>query len=76
MASGLLYMEVTMKWTGMYLLGFIIVVGGILAALWKTGVLASIGTFWTMVGLVIAIGLGIMIAVANSGAKENIHIDK
>jgi len=65
-----------MKWTGMYLLGFIIVVGGILAALWKTGVLESIGTFWTVVGVVIAIGLGIMIAVANSGAKENIHIDK
>ena len=65
-----------MKWTGLYLLGYVIFMGGILAALWKTGVLASIGTFWTIVGIVIAIGLGIMIAVANSGVKENIQIDK
>jgi hypothetical protein len=65
-----------MKWTGLYLLGFVILMGGILAALWKTGVLESIGTFWTGVGIVIMIGLGIMFAVANSGVKENIQIDK
>ena len=65
-----------MKWTGLYLLGFVILVGGILAALWKTGVLESIGAFWTGVGIVIMIGLGIMFAVANSGVKENIQIDK
>ena len=65
-----------MKWTGLYLLGFVILVGGILAALWKTGVLESIGTFGTGVGIVIMIGLGIMFAVANSGVKENIQIDK
>ena len=65
-----------MKWTGLYLLGYVILMGGILAALWKTGVLASIGTFWTGVGIAIAAGLGIMIAVANSGAKQNIQIDR
>jgi hypothetical protein len=65
-----------MKWTGMYLLGFVILVGGVLAALWKVGVLERIGPFWTGVGLVIAVGLGIMISVANSGTKENIHIDR
>jgi hypothetical protein len=65
-----------MKWTALYLLGFVILMGGILAALWKTGVLESIGTFWTGVGIVITIGLGIMFAVANSAVKENIQIDK
>ena len=65
-----------MKWTGMYLLGYVILMGGIIAALWKTGVLETIGTFWTGVGLAIAIGLGIMVAVANSGVKENIQIDR
>ncbi|MEO8505308.1 MAG: hypothetical protein ABI609_15535 [Acidobacteriota bacterium] len=65
-----------MKWTGLYLVGYIIVVAGILAALWKSGVLASIGTTWTVIGVVIAIGLGIMVAVSNSGTKENIQIDK
>jgi len=65
-----------MKWTGMYLIGYVILIGGLLAALWKMGVLASIGTVWTLIGVVIAIGLGIMLAVASSGSKENIQIDR
>jgi hypothetical protein len=65
-----------MKFAGMYFIGFAILVGGVLAALWKLGVLARIGTTWTLIGLAIILGLGIMIAVANSGAKENIQIDR
>jgi hypothetical protein len=65
-----------MKWTGMYLLGFVVFIGGVLAALWKMGVLASIGTIWILIGVVIVIGIGIMIAVSNSGTKENISIDR
>jgi hypothetical protein len=65
-----------MKWAGMYLLGFIILVGGILGALWKLGILANIGTTWTVIGVVILLGCGIMFAVANSGSKENIQIDR
>jgi hypothetical protein len=60
----------------MFLVGFIILVGGVLAALWKLGVLARIGTTWTIIGVVIVVGIGIMISVANSGAKENIQIDR
>jgi hypothetical protein len=60
----------------MYLVGFLIVLGGIVAALWKLGILASIGTTWTVIGLAIAVGLGIMVAVSNSGAKENIEINR
>ena len=65
-----------MKWTGMYLLGYVILIGGLLAALWKLGILATIGTTWTLIGVVIAIGLGIMISVSSSGAKESIEIDR
>jgi hypothetical protein len=64
-----------MKWTGMYLIGYIVFIGGVLAALWKIGVLASIGTTWTVIGVVLLAGLGIMIAVSHSGTKENIEID-
>jgi hypothetical protein len=60
----------------MYLLGFVILLGGLLAALWKLGILATIGTTWTLIGVVIAIGLGIMISVSSSGAKESIEIDR
>jgi len=64
------------KWAGMYLVGFIVLLGGVLAALWKLGILASIGMTWTLIGIAIAIGGGIMIAVSNSGTKENIQIDR
>ena len=60
----------------MYFVGFVILIGGVLAALWKLGILDSIGTTWTVIGVVIAIGFGIMIAVSNSGTKENIEIDR
>jgi hypothetical protein len=65
-----------MKWTGVYLIGFVILIGGILAALWKLGILARIGTTWTLIGLAIAIGIGIMLAVSHSGKKESIEIDR
>ncbi len=65
-----------MKWAGMYMVGFVILVGGLLAALWKLGVLASIGTTWTIIGVVILVGLGIMVSVANSGRKESIDINR
>ena len=65
-----------MKWTGLYLIGYIVLIGGVLAALWKMGVLASIGMAWTVIGVVILIGFGIMISVSHSGNKENIEIDR
>jgi hypothetical protein len=65
-----------MKWAGMYLVGFVFLIGGILAALWKLGILANIGTTWTLIGVMIVLGFGIMISVSNSGSKENIEIDR
>jgi len=65
-----------MKWAGMFLVGFVVLIGGILAALWQLGVLQNIGPTWTLIGVAIAIGFGIMISVANSGTKENIQIDR
>jgi hypothetical protein len=65
-----------MKWTGIYLLGYVILISGLLAALWKLGVLDAIGMTWTLIGVVIAIGIGIMVAVSSSGSKENIEIDR
>jgi len=65
-----------MKWTGAYFFGFVLLLAGVLAALWKTEVLQRIGLGWTVIGVVIALGLGLMIAVANSGRKESIQIEK
>ena len=65
-----------MKWTGTYLVGFLVLLGGVLAGLWKLGVLEAIGATWTVIAMTIVVGLGIMAAVANSGTKENISIDR
>ena len=65
-----------MKWAGMYLIGFLVLIGGVLAALWKLNILQDIGTTWTVIGLVIVVGIGIMFSVSKSGTKENIEIDR
>jgi hypothetical protein len=65
-----------MKWAAMYLIGFVVLVGGVLAALWKLGILQSIGTTWTLIGVAILVGIGIMISVSHSGSNANNEIDK
>jgi hypothetical protein len=60
-----------MRLTGMYLVGYVVFVLGVLAALWKTHVLQHVGTTWTVIGLVIAVGLGIMLSVSGSGDRED-----
>jgi hypothetical protein len=65
-----------MKWTGMYLLGYVIFMIGLFAALWKLGVLERLGTTWTVIGIVIAIGIGIMMSITGSGEKKTIEVDK
>ena len=65
-----------MKWAGLYFAGFILMIGGVVAALWKLGILQNIETTWIVIGIVIAIGIGNMVAVSNSGIKENIQIDR
>jgi uncharacterized membrane protein HdeD (DUF308 family) len=65
-----------MKWMQMYLVGYVIFIGGVVAALWKMGVVERVGAGWMVIGTVIAIGLGFMISVSNSGNKETVEIDQ
>jgi hypothetical protein len=65
-----------MKWAGMYFVGFALLVGGGLAALWKLGILQNIETTWIVIGVVILAGLGIMVSISHSGTKQNIEIDR
>jgi hypothetical protein len=63
-----------MKWMSIYLIGYLIFMAGVFIALWKLDVLEEIGPTWTGVAVLLAIGIGVMIAVSNSGRKENIEI--
>jgi hypothetical protein len=53
-----------MRFVNIYLIGYFILVLGALAALWYGGVLRHISAVWVLIGLVIAIGLGIMLAIS------------
>jgi len=53
-----------MRFVNVYLVGYFLLVIGALAALWYGGVLRHISATWIVIGLVIAVGLGIMLSVA------------
>lgn len=56
-----------MRFLKLYLIGYFVLLFGAALALWQSGVLRQIPPIWIVIALVIAIGLGIMLAVA-SGA--------
>ena len=53
-----------MRFVNIYLIGYFILVLGALAALWYGGALRHISGMWVIIGLVIAVGLGIMLAIS------------
>jgi hypothetical protein len=58
-----------MKFVNIYLIGYFVLVIGAVMALWASGVLQSVQPIWIGIGLIIALGLGIMLAVS-SGKPE------
>jgi hypothetical protein len=62
-----------MRFIHLYLLGYFILVIGAVLALWQSGVLARISGTWLAIGMVIAVGLGIVLAVTS--AKPTITSD-
>jgi MFS-type transporter involved in bile tolerance (Atg22 family) len=53
-----------MRYVHVYLIGYFILVLGALGALWYGGVLQQISATWVVIGIVIAAGLGIMLAIS------------
>jgi len=54
-----------MRFIHLYLVGYFIVVLGLALALWQTGVLSHIAPVWIGVGMLVAIGVGIMLSVSS-----------
>jgi len=53
-----------MRFVNIYLVGYFLLVIGALAALWYGGALRHMSAGWVIIGLVIAVGLGIMLAIS------------
>ncbi len=58
-----------MRFIHLFLIGYFVLVIGAVMALWQAGVLAHVSGMWIAIGMIIAVGLGIMLAVA-SGKPE------
>ncbi len=58
-----------MRFINMYLVGYFILIVGLSLALWQSGVLGSIAPIWIGIGAIVAVGIGIMMAVS-SGKPE------
>jgi hypothetical protein len=58
-------MDLTMRFIHLFLIGYFVLVLGAILALWKAGVLAHVSGTWVAIGTIIAIGLGIMLAVSS-----------
>jgi hypothetical protein len=54
-----------MKFLKLYLVGYFILLLGAGLALWESGVLRQIPGIWIGIGAIIALGFGIMLAVAS-----------
>ena len=52
-----------MRYVQLYLVGYFILVIGALAALWTGGILQRIPGTWLAIGLLIAVGLGVMLSI-------------
>ena len=62
-----------MRFASLFIVGYAVFLAGVAAALWKLGVLQRIGGEWTAIGVVIAIGIGVMLAI---GGRRAIEIDR
>lgn len=54
-----------MRFINMYLIGYFVLIVGIGLALWQSGALNNIAPMWIGIGCLIALGIGIMMAVSS-----------
>jgi hypothetical protein len=54
-----------MKFIHLFLIGYFVLIMGIGLALWQTGILSRLAPIWIVIGALVAIGVGIMMAVSS-----------
>jgi hypothetical protein len=55
-----------MSFIRLYIVGYFVLVAGALLALWQADILQRLPLTWVAIGLIIAVGLGIMLAVTST----------
>jgi hypothetical protein len=58
-----------MRFIHLFLVGYFVLIIGVALALWQSGILSRVSPIWIFIGIVIAVGIGIMASVS-SGKPE------
>ena len=58
--------------TRIYLIGYILFMSGVFGALWELGALKMIGPAWSVIGVMIVLGIGLMTSVSTSHRRTNV----
>ena len=62
-----------MRLIHLYLAGYFVLMIGALLALWQAGVLQRVSAVWVVIGGIIAVGLGIILAVSTTRTTTITH---
>jgi hypothetical protein len=65
-----------MRFIHLFLTGYFILIIGIGAALWQTGVLGHVAPIWIGIGTLVAIGVGIMMSVSSGKPTVTEELEK
>jgi hypothetical protein len=61
-----------MKFIQLFLVGYSVLIIGVALALWQTGVLKTMPPIWIAIGVILALGIGIMMAVSSGKPDKEI----
>jgi hypothetical protein len=54
-----------MRFIHLFLIGYFVLIIGVALALWQSGILSRVAPIWIFIGIVIAVGIGIMASVSS-----------
>ena len=65
-----------MRFIHLFLAGYFVLILGVSLALWQSGVLSHVAPIWISAGVLVAIGIGIMLAVSSGKPTLSEEIEK
>ena len=65
-----------MKFIHLFLVGYVVLIVGVGLALWQMGVLNKVAPIWTVIGIIVAVGVGIMMSVSSGKPTLTEEISK
>lgn len=65
-----------MRFIHLFLVGYFVLVVGVGLALWQTGVFNRVAPIWIGIGALVAVGIGIMLAVSSGKPAVTTEIEK